>query len=858
MRRFYIAIIELSSLALPAAVRAADRPVVFETDIVPLLEKHCLKCHQAGKAKGGLDVSLMALLLRGGDNGVAVVPGKPEESLLVQRVEKGEMPPPKAGKLEQPQRDLIRRWVAAGARSTATATVAGGGDGGAVSEEERRFWAFRPPARPVVPTIAARDLVRTPIDAFLLARLEAKGLSFNPDAPREVLLRRLCFDLLGLPPTPEQLAEFLADDRADAYERLVDRLLASPAYGERWGRHWMDLAGYADSDGYLAADRLRPEAWRYRDYVIQAYNEDCPYDQFTTEQLAGDELSDWRKAEELTPLMKRQLTATGFLRTASDPTYPGYTEPNEIHQVLGDTMQIVGSTFLGLTIQCARCHAHKSDPLSQRDYYALQAIFLPALDPARWIPSEVRGVVSASPAEQRRINQYNQKVTERLNALNAELAELTARFRKKRIAEHLAGAEVDKDAAVVAKLTAALEAPKEKRTPEQQRLVARLAQSLAVTEADLAAAYPEFKQEVDKLHGAIAAEQAMLKPRPPLLRVVADLDGKPPQGQIRRRGDYTKPGIPVAAGIPVVMAPAGYRFEVNQGMQTSGRRLALARWLTAPGHPLTARVHVNRMWKHHFGRGLVATVANFGQTGSRPTHPELLDWLATEFVGSGWRLKAMHRLMVTSTAYRQTSDLDPVKKAADPRNELLGAWRPRRHEGEVVRDSLLAVAGKLHDQRFGPPAPVAPRGDGAVETDDTPQCNRRSIYLIVRRSQHVTLLDLFDAPMMEINCPDRSVATVPLQALVLMNGPFAERCAMALANRLLASAADETNRIDLAYRLLYGRPPRPQESERVRRFLSDTMHEAAGGKSADTAAMRTAWVQLALVLLNSNEFLYVH
>jgi hypothetical protein len=728
----------------------------------------------------------------------------------------------------------------------------------AIPKEEPRFWAFRPPVRPAVPAVMAKDRVRTPIDAFLLARLEPKRLSFNPDAPREVVLRRLCFDLLGVPPTPDQLAEFLADDRTDAYERLVDRLLASPAYGERWGRHWLDLAGYADSDGYLAADRLRPEAWRYRDYVIQALNEDCPYDQFITEQLAGDELSDWRKADELTPLMKRQLTATGFLRTASDPTYPGYTEPNEIHQVLGDTLQIVGSTFLGLTIQCARCHAHKTDPISQRDYYALQAIFLPALDPARWVPSEIRGVLITTEAERVRMEQHNHKVTERLNALNAELAELTARYRKKCLTDHLALAGPLPEPAVTAKLLAALEAPKEKRSPEQQGLLSRLAPSLAVAEADLAAVFPEFKQEVAKLRAAIAAEQALLKPRPAVLRAVADLDGKPPDGRILRRGDYTKPGATVLAGIPAVLAASGYRFVVKEGVQTSGRRLALARWLTDPAHPLTARVQVNRMWKHHFGRGLVGTVANFGQSGSRPTHPELLDWLATEFVSSGWRLKAMHRLMVTSTAYRQTSDLDTAKKTADPRNELLGAWRPRRHEGEVVRDSLLSIAGKLNDQRFGPPGLVAPRGDGAVETEDTPQANRRSVYLIVRRSQHVTLLDLFDTPMMEINCPDRAISTVPLQALVLMNGPFAERCAVALADRLMHSSSDDGERIQVAYRLLCGRSPRPEETERVRRFLSAAIQEAAAGKPADAAATCSAWVHLALVLINSNEFLYVH
>jgi hypothetical protein len=646
---------------------------------------------------------------------------------------------------------------------------------------------------------------------------------------------------LGLPPTPEQLAEFLADDRVDAYDRLVERLLASPAYGERWGRHWLDVTGYADSDGYLAADRLRPEAWRYRDYVIQALNDDCPYDQFLTEQLAGDELSDWRKADTLTPQMKRQLIATGLLRTASDPTYPGYTEPNEIHQVLGDTLQIVSSTFLGLTIQCARCHAHKMDPISQRDYYSLQAIFLPALDPARWLPSEVRGIMMAPAAEVARIDQHNQKVTEQIKRLRTEETQLTVRYAKVRAAEKEA-------AAILATFGPAA---------ATRLTVAGALRPVVFSEADLAARYPSYKQEAAKLQTSIAAQKALLQPRPPLLRALSDLDGKPPEGRILRRGDYTRPGEPVVAAVPAVLAPPGRQLDIKPGPHSSGRRLALARWLTDPGHPLTARVQVNRMWKHHFGRGIVATVANFGQSGARPTHPELLDWLATELVSSGWRLKAMHRLMVTSTAYRQTSDLSAAQKAIDPRNELLGTWRPQRHEGEVVRDSLLAVAGKLNAERFGPPAPVVQRSDGAVETADTPQCNRRSIYLIVRRSQHVTQLDLFDVPMMEINCPDRSVSTVPLQALVLLNGSFAERCAASLADRLLQSAPDEVSRIKAAYRLLYSRSPQPREIDQLREFLWAAAREAAGARSPDGAAHRAAWVQLALVLLNSNEFLYV-
>jgi hypothetical protein len=777
---------------LAPASRAADVPVRFETHIRPILETRCLRCHGEGRTQGGLDLRRRFTILKGGDSGTVLVPGKPDDSLLVQKVTKGEMPPAKEEALSPRQRELIRQWVADGAPlvSVKEPPLVESEAPSRVSAEDRRFWAFIPPRRPAVPEIKNRQSqISNPIDAFLLAKLQEKGLSYNPESPREVLLRRVTFDLTGLPPTEEELERVRNDRGEDWYERLVDRLLASPAYGERWGRHWLDLAGYADSDGYLDADRLRPQAWRYRDYVIRAINEDVPYDRFVTEQLAGDELSDWRAAKELTPEMIRQLTATGFLRTALDPTYPGYTEPNEIHQVLSDTLQIVGTTFLGMTIQCARCHSHKFDPVSQRDYYALQAVFLPALDPARWQPSEVRGIPMNSAAEQAAMRERAKKAAEQVAALQKQLAAL--------------------------------------KPPEKHRA------------------------EIDKLKAAITAAQAeQQKLTPVVIRGLMDLDGKPSEGHILRRGDYSKPGAAVAPGVPEILAPAGYKLEAKEGHKTTGRRLALARWLTDPAHPLTARVQVNRLWAHHFGRGLVPTVANFGRSGMKPSHPELLDWLALRFVSSGWSLKEMHRLILTSSAYRQCSAVDAVKLKADPDNILLGRWRPRRLEGEALRDSVLAVSDRLRLERYGPPGEVARKGDGSVEAGDDPQGNRRSIYLIVRRSLHMTMLELFDTPLMEVNCPERSVSTVPLQALAMLHAPFSERNAAALAERILRGApADEGQRIAFAWRLVLGREPRASEVDRVRRFLMALAAEKADSKAA--------WTQVALVLLNSNEFLYI-
>ena len=698
----------------------------------------------------------------------------------------------------------------------------------------------------------------------MLEKLEAKGLTFNADALREVQIRRLYLDLWGIPPTIEQANEFLLDERSNAYELLVDRLLAAPQYGERWGRHWLDVAGYADSDGYLAADRLRPEAWRYRDYVIEALNRDLPYDQFVREQLAGDELSDWRRGEELTPEIERQLRATGFLRTAMDPTYPGYIEPNEVHQVLADTVQIVSSTFLGLTVQCARCHTHKFDPISQRDYYSLQAVLLGAYDPARWQPSEVRGIPLATEVQEARINEFNQKVDERVAALAATTAELTARVRKRRIVEILTaampGAAID--LALLDKLLVAVAVAADKQSAEQKALVAQHLPGAIWTDEEFSKRYPEYGEDLARLKTASTAEAA-LKKAIVKLRSLADIDDKAAEGRILRRGEHTKPGGVVTANVPEVLTPVGYQLDVKPGYKTSGRRLAFARWLTEPSHPLVSRVQVNRLWARHFGRGLVPTQGNFGRAGVRPSHPELLDWLATEFVSLGWSQKALHKLMLTSTAYRQSVDVDPAKMAADPENKLWGAWQPRRVEGEVVRDGLLAVGGRLNPQMLGSPASVAGSSDGAVIDSDDAVGRRRSIYQIVRRSQHLTLLELFDTPLMEVNCPERTVSIVPLQALAMLHGPQAERAALSLSERVVAAGATDAERLVWIYRTLLTRLPRPTEQQYLQNFLAEIRKEQLINKPAPTAddqlaATRVAWKEAALVLLNSNEFLFIH
>ena len=850
--------------AEPPAQTAAT--LTFETDILPILQARCAKCHGDEKLEAGFDVRRRFAILKGGDTGPAFVPGKPDESTLIERIEKNEMPPPDEGRLDDKQKALIRQWVLSGANTVKNpeTPLEESEIASRISDDDRQFWSFKPPVRPPVPTVKSVDRVRTVIDSFLLEKLEAKGLTFNADAPKEVQVRRLYLDLWGIPPTIEQANEFLQDERPNAYDLLVDRLLAAPQYGERWGRHWLDVAGYADSDGYLAADRLRPEAWRYRDYVIEALNRDLPYDQFVREQLAGDELSDWRRGDEISPEVERQLRATGFLRTAMDPTYPGYIEPNEVHQVLADTVQIVSSTFLGLTVQCARCHSHKFDPISQRDYYSIQAVLLGAYDPARWQPSEVRGIPLATEAQEARVNDLNKKADERIAELAATSTELTARFRKRRILELLTAAASGTaiDPTLIDKLLAAVAIAADKQNAEQKELVAKHLPGAIWTDEELSKRYPEYGEDLTKLKAATAAEAA-LKKTIVKLRSLADVDEKAAEGRILRRGEHTKPGGVVTANVPEVLTPVGFQLDVKPGYKTSGRRLAFARWLTDPSHPLLSRVQVNRIWAHHFGRGLVTTQGNFGRSGTKPSHPELLDWLATEFIALGWSQKALHKLMLTSTAYRQSVDVDAAKTAADPENKLWGAWQPRRVEGEVVRDGLLAVGGKLNPQMLGAPSDVAGSADGAIIERDTDAGRRRAIYQIVRRSQHLTMLELFDTPLMEVNCPERTVSIVPLQALAMLHGPQADRAASGLSERVVPAAATDEERLVWLYRTLLTRLPRPTEQQQFLSFLAEIRKEQLLSKPTPTAddqlaATRVAWKEAALVLLNCNEFLFVH
>lgn len=751
----------------------------FDRDIRPLFDKYCVRCHGGERLRAELDVRSRAALLKGGEGGPAVSPGSPERSLLWVHVAADRMPPGKE-KLSKDEKETLRKWIESGAP---------GKEGPApqaaplITEADRAFWSFQPPKRPAVPSGADH-----PIDAFILAKLNEKGLRFSPEAERRVLIRRLTFDLIGLPPTLQEVEAFLHDSRPDAYERLVDRLLASPHHGERWGRHWLDVAGYADSEGILDADYVRSAAWRYRDYVIRAVNADRPYDRFLMEQIAGDELTGFWQAKKTASTLPAEVVeatvATGFLRCASDTSRPDFVNiknaPSYYYQTLEDSLANLATATMGLTLHCAKCHAHKFDPIPHRDYYRMQSLLMGAYRPSQWIP------------------QVNRRLTEATDTQEAENARQTAELKRLE----------SQRATWLAKLTTG--------RMETQLIVLPL---------------------LSDLEQRIAEQRTRIKTFPEI-RALYDLPGSVPT-RILRRGDYLNPGDEVQPGVlSVLTTPEPFRYEASsKDAPTSGRRLAFAKWLTQPGHPLTARVFVNRVWMVHFGEGIVRTPENFGRGGALPTHSELLDWLAVDFA-NGWNVKQLHRLIVTSAAYRQESKRTTIGEKIDPDNRLLWRQRLRRLDAEPLRDAMLAVSGLLKTESFGPPVPLGRNGEGEVAPTG-PGAMRRSVYLQVRRSQPVTVLQLFDQPVIETNCVRRSTSTVPSQALALLNGDFAAQCAAALAER--AARESPTDPASQAFAVAFGRPTTQTERVALRAFAEK------GGTLADLCQM----------ILSANGFSYI-
>ncbi len=790
-------------------------PPSFEKDVLPILAQKCHGCHGAETQESQLDLRTLTAMLHGGENGPAVVRGHPERSYLVDLVSRGEMPPDEYEKLSPDQLGLLRRWIKAG--TPAKEKVAEVRPRSFVSAEDRQYWAFQKPVKRPLPTAPAPasqeeakqrgwDRVRSPIDRFVLEKLATKGLSFSPDADRVTLLRRAYFDLIGLPPTPAEIDRFLNDTRPDAYERLLQTLLDSRHYGERWGRHWLDAAGFVDVrlfDGDLATIYLNEGMSRYRDYVIRSFNADKPWDRFITEQLAGDELVDWKSAKTFTPEMRDLLVATSFLRNIEDPTSEPQYGVKQRYGVLFDLMQTVSTSLLGLTMECSRCHNHKYDPISQRDYYRLMSCFESAYNVHNWLKPQQRWLADVSSAERQAIDRHNKKI-------DGETSELQKEFK---------AAEKSKD---------------KKKADELKSRIAKLTGS-------------------KRSYGKIQA--------------LWDV-GQPPQARLMRRGNYMTPGISLEPGfLEVLSTPknliATRPPDTRHG--SSGRRLALARWLTSRDHPLTARVIVNRAWHHHFGVGIVATPGNFGRSGAGVTHPELLDWLTVDFMEHGWSLKRLHNRIMTSTVYRQSSrrpqDPGAGPERVDPQNKLLWRMNLKRLEAEIVRDAILAVSGKLDRTAGGPPVMITKPSDGLsmVTKGATPTSHRRrSIYLLARRVYPLKFLEVFDAPIMPINCTKRANSATVLQSFTFLNGPFVIENAAHLAERVRQTTDDEPARqIEMVYRLTLCRQPTSLEIKICRAFLDEQTTTHTGDKSRAKAAHRKALADLCQMLLSTNEFLYI-
>lgn len=793
------------------AVLMADEPAVvanptaeqlrfFETNVRPVFVEHCQKCHGSTKQWGGLRLDSREALLRGGDSGAAIVPGKPNESLLIRAVrhEDADIKMPKDGKLSERQIADLARWIEMGAPFPKSAKA----------DERTRdpnHWTFQPPKSPSVPQVKNSAWPQTEVDRFVLEKLEANGLSPSASADKRTLIRRVTFDLTGLPPTPDEVATFVADDRADAFAKLVDRLLESSAYGEKWGRHWLDVARYADSNG-LDENIAHGNAWRYRDYVVASFNRDKPFDRFVQEQLVGDLLPAGDEAQR-----HEQLIATGFLGIG--PKVLAETDEAKMRMdIVDEQIDTFGRVFLGLTLGCARCHDHKFDPISTADYYGLAGIFksTKTMDQytkvAKWhenlLPSAAATAMQA---------EYDKQLTAKKSTI-----EMFVAMADKQAKEKLAADGTEK--------------PPEK----------------------LESLYPDAtKAELKKLRDELAALE---KNPPELPSAIGVTEDKIIDVAIHLRGNPLKLGDVVPRRMPpVVRGPQVPKVTDKE----SGRR-ELAAWLVDPNHPLTSRVFVNRVWRWHFGSGLVRTTDNFGLLGESPSHPELLDWLARRFVADGWSVKSLHRLLLNSSTYQQSSSPSADLAARDPENKLLGRANIRRLDAEEVRDAMLSVSGQLDSTVGGTLLKVKNRGylfdHTSIDLTDY-SSRRRSLYLPVIRNNVFDLFQLLDFPDPAVPNSNRATTTVAPQALMMLNSDFVMQAASDLAARLLAEPGDEHQRLNRMYEFAYGREPSKRELDVDVQFL--TRADLSSSETDLTKRRLLAWSTLCHVVLAANEFVYL-
>lgn len=796
-----------------------------------VLRENCLACHGAALQMSKLDLRTRESILAGGEHGPVIEPFSPDKSRLyrfVAGIDNPSMPP--GSKLSDDKIAILKSWIEDGAPMPAAKETASKGDEEAtaalakmeerpITAEERQYWAFRAPARAKVPTGASN-----PIDAFLRDAMRAKGLKPSPSADKRTLIRRAYLDMTGLPPSLAQVNAFLNDHSPNAFSKVIEELLASPHYGERWGRHWLDVVRYADSGGF-EYDRDRPTAWRYRDYVIRSFNQDKPYDRFLKEQLAGDEI--W-------PDSADARTGTGYLRLGLENNLKN--EQTRLDE-LDDLVATTSNAFLAVTVGCARCHNHKFDPIPQKDYYGMQAVFFPA-------KSHEYPLVSGEEIERFKAEQ------KRIDGLQApwkqKIKELEQPYRDRMMAE--------KKAKLPEYIQLALRTPPEKRSEGQKLNAIQVEKTLGVDAKDL---YAALSAEDKSRHDALTAEVKKLddqRPEPFASAMSVTEQGREATpSHFLHRGSPGQKGSVMKPGVLTVASRADWTFpEPAPDLKTTGRRRGFAEWLASADNPLTARVMVNRIWQQHFGEGIVRTPNNFGKMGGRPSHPELLDWLATEFVQSGWSVKAMHRLILNSETYRMASDDIPANAAIDKANRYLWRMPRRRLEGEAIRDAILATAGNL-DRTVGGPA-VFPYIDPALyqssskrtwtgKPDSDPSTWRRSVYVFSKRSIPLPMLEVFDKPDSVGSCAQRNRSTIAPQALILMNNAFVLMEAKMFAERLRKEAgADPAEQVDLAFQLALGRKPAAAEKEQSVAFLRS-------GK--DTLP------DFAQAMMNLNEFVFI-
>lgn len=803
----------------------------FQTKVKPILEQHCLRCH-GGKAnpKGGLRLTNRAAVLKGGESGPAVSLQEPAESLLIQAINYASYEMPPSGKLPQAQIDTLTDWVKQGLPwppgelASAEPAAEPKRTPPPVNDETKKFWSFQPVQRPSVPSAGDAAWNRSAIDAFVFTKLAATGLQPNPPADKVALLRRAYYDLIGLPPEPDVVAAFNADNSPDAFEKVVDRLLESPHYGERWGRHWLDLVRYAETNSY-ERDGAKPFVWRFRDYVIQSLNADKPYDQFVREQLAGDEL---------TPATSDGIIATGFYRLGIWDDEPADPEL-ALYDDLDDIVQTTGQVFLGMTIGCARCHDHKLDPIPQRDYYKFLAFFRNVRrfgdrSHESVLDASVRTVALESEREQHEaaVRHHTAKLAKVAEELQTLEAKVTPDFVGVELDEFKSeGARIEIVGKRVPKLLSEEEFKNYKSlTRERDRLRANkppgMAQALCVKEQG---------RSVEPTHVLI-------------------------RGNAHVRGDVVEPGF-----LDVLSPPAPAITEPDSSVNSSGRRLALANWIASRDNPLTARVIANRIWHYHFGRGLVRSTSDFGFQGTPPTHPELLDWLAAEFMDGGWRLKKLHKLIMLSNTYQMSSRSNPVALEKDPENNELWRFNMRRLSAEEIRDSILAVNDSLTRSSYSGPsvyvkipeevlAGQSRPGEGWGDSSISDQ-NRRSVYIHVKRSLMPPILASFDAADTDNSCPVRFATTQPTQALGMLNSGFLGDQSRIFAKYLTANApGDRPGQVRLALRRALQRNPSDAEVQRGMRLIESmqTKHSL----SADDALR-----YFCLTIYNLNEFMYL-